>query len=89
MKYPNIFHSENQNRLRIIEAEEKDDKSKRELKLIPGVQVTNVTRPRIINTLISYFTDRSITIRSQRLLNELQTFIWGKQQGSGRFRFSR
>lgn len=44
--------------------------------LVPGFSNTTKTRPLIISKLEDYFRDKSVTVRSQRLIDELFTFIW-------------
>jgi len=68
--YPNLYHSESD--LRVIE--DKQNKTKTP-SIVPGVKVNSNTRPRIIETLIQYFNDRSVFI-SKRTINELRNFIW-------------
>ena len=45
-------------------------------KAVAGFTTSMTTRPLIIKKLENYFTERSILIRSERLLNELMTFTW-------------
>tara|TARA_B110000211_G_C13776126_1_gene419718 strand:- start:199 stop:663 length:465 start_codon:yes stop_codon:yes gene_type:complete len=44
--------------------------------MVAGFSTTSKTRPLIISKLDNYFRDKSITIRSTRLIDELFTFIW-------------
>ena len=50
--------------------------------LVPGFTMSARTRPLVIAKLIEYIRDKSVTIQSKRLLEELRTFIWknGKAQ---------
>ena len=50
--------------------------------MIPGFSTNTLTRPLIISKLDLYMRDHSIIIHSQRLIDELFTFIWfnGKAQ---------
>ena len=41
-----------------------------------GFSTTSKTRPLIISKLDDYFRDKSVTIRSHRLIDEMFTFIW-------------
>ncbi len=43
---------------------------------IPGIQTTTVTRPLIISALKAYMRDGKLKIRSSRLLEEFDTFIY-------------
>ena len=47
-----------------------------EKKLVAGFGTTVKTRPLIISTLDTYINGKDILIRSQRLIDELFTFIW-------------
>jgi hypothetical protein len=47
-----------------------------EKKLVAGFGTTTKTRPLIISTLDTYINNKDILIRSQRLIDELFTFIW-------------
>ena len=44
--------------------------------LVAGFSTTSKTRPLIISKLDDYFRDKSVTVRSTRLIDELFTFIW-------------
>jgi hypothetical protein len=44
--------------------------------LVAGFSTTSKSRPLIISKLEDYFKEKSITVRSQRLIDELFTFIW-------------
>jgi hypothetical protein len=47
-----------------------------ERKMVPGFMISQRTRPLIINRLKEYMLDTSFTIRSSRMISELETFIW-------------
>ena len=51
-------------------------------KLVPGFTQSSRTRPLIIAKMMEYVRDRSVTIRSKRLVEEMRIFIWknGKAQ---------
>ena len=44
--------------------------------MVAGFSTTSKTRPLIISKLDDYFRDKSVTIRSHRLIEEMFTFIW-------------
>ena len=44
--------------------------------MVAGFSTTSKTRPLIISKLDDYFRDKSVTVRSSRLIDELFTFIW-------------
>lgn len=50
--------------------------------MVPGFSMNQRTRPLVIEKARSFIEEKSITIRSQRLLDELRVFIWknGKAQ---------
>jgi hypothetical protein len=48
--------------------------------LVAGFSTTNKSRPLIISKLDEYFRDKSVTIRSNRTIEELFTFIWKNQR---------
>jgi hypothetical protein len=47
-----------------------------EKQMVAGFSTTTKTRPLIISALDTYMTSKDILIRSQRLIDELFTFIW-------------
>lgn len=47
-----------------------------EKKLVPGFSTNSKTRPLLISKMEQYLEDQSVIIQSQRLINELYTFIW-------------
>lgn len=51
-------------------------------KLVPGFTTSSKTRPLIIAKMMEYVRERSVTIKSKRLVNEMRVFIWknGKAQ---------
>jgi hypothetical protein len=44
--------------------------------LVPGFTLSQKTRPLIINKLREYVGERSVTIQSKRLLEEMKVFVW-------------
>jgi hypothetical protein len=44
--------------------------------LTPGFTMSLKTRPLVVNKFREYIGDRSVTIRSKRLLEEMKVFIW-------------
>ncbi len=50
--------------------------------MVPGFTTSMKTRPLVVSKLVSYLHEKSVTIRSKRLLEEFRTFIWkhGKAQ---------
>ena len=56
-----------------------------EKKMVPGFTISQKTRPLLIAKLESYMREQSITIRSSRMITELDTFVWknGKAEALG------
>ena len=50
--------------------------------MVPGFTTSIKTRPLVISKMVSYLHEKSVTLRSKRLLEELRTFVWknGKAQ---------
>jgi hypothetical protein len=44
--------------------------------MTPGFTMSLRTRPLVVNKFREYVGDRSVTIRSKRLLEEMKVFIW-------------
>lgn len=73
-KYPNTFYSSAD--LQVIDIEKEMMSRSGNSRMTPGFTTTSKTRPLLIAKLEMYFREKSITVRSKRLLNELSTFIW-------------
>ena len=52
--------------------------------MIPGFTTSTKTRPVIISKLETYFRERTPTVRSTRLVDELFTFIWNNGKAEAR-----
>lgn len=46
-------------------------------KMTPGFTTTSKTRPMIVEKLVEYFRDKSAIVYSNRLINELFSFVYG------------
>ena len=85
-KYPNIFYSMpthfNPRNRKWMERNLTD-----QAKQVPGFQTTSANRPLLISALEETLRTGRVVIRSQRLFNELKTFIWhnGKAQAQQGF----
>ena len=44
--------------------------------MTPGFTMSLRTRPLVVNKFREYVGDRSVTIRSKRLLEEMKVFVW-------------
>lgn len=74
--YPNTFYSSADLQYVDIERQISNKFNAAEKKMVPGFTTTMKTRPLIVSRLEMYFRERSIEVRSARLVNELRTFIW-------------
>jgi hypothetical protein len=45
-------------------------------KMVPGFSMTSRVRPLIIGKLQEYVNDKSVTIQSKRLIEEMKVFMW-------------
>ena len=81
LKYPNLHYSLPG---RLIGKNKKDNVKQEITKenMIPGFQTTSGTRPLAVGQLEEEIRNKTIIIRSKRLLSELETFVWlnGKPQ---------
>ena len=51
-------------------------------KLTPGFSMNLKTRPLAISKFLEFVNDRSVTIKSKRLLEEMKTFVWRNGKAS-------
>jgi hypothetical protein len=53
--------------------------------MVPGFTMSMRTRPLCINKMREFIGDRSVTIRSKRLIEEMKVFIWrnGRPEAQG------
>ena len=56
-------------------------------KLVPGFTMSMRTRPLVIAKMIEYIREKSVTIQSKRLMQEMRVFVWknGKAQAQDRY----
>lgn len=74
--YPNTFYSSADLQYVDIERQISNKFNAMEKKMVPGFTTTMKTQPLIVSRLEMYFRERSIEVRSARLVNELRTFVW-------------
>lgn len=74
--YPNTFYSTSDLQYVDVERQMNGKYNRADKKMVPGFSTTSKTRPLIISKLEMYFREKTVNIRSVRLLNELTTFIW-------------
>jgi len=86
--YRNLFYTEQ--KINVVDESKmhriNNKLNRLEKKSVPGFMTNMTTRPAIISKMVEYFSDRSITIKSKRLVNELWTFIYvnGKPQAASK-----
>jgi hypothetical protein len=71
--YRNIYYSPKSDNLTVDSYFHKYENSDN---VTPGFTISLRTRPLIVNKFREYIGDRSVTIRSKRLLEEMKVFIW-------------
>jgi hypothetical protein len=72
-EYKNLYYSTKSDTLTAENYLEKlDDPSK----MVPGFTMSLKTRPLVVNKLREYVGDKSVTIQSKRLLEEMKVFMW-------------
>jgi hypothetical protein len=80
-QYKNLFYSTKD--LTVVDTEiqlRKGYDLKSKDKLVPGFTTSSKTRPLIISKLDTYFREKSVLVRSKRLIDELFVFIWNGQK---------
>jgi hypothetical protein len=86
--YKNLFYTEQ--KINVVDESKMHKINNRlhrlEMKSVPGFTTNMATRPAIISKMVEFFDDRSVIIKSKRLLNELRTFIYkdGKPQAASK-----
>lgn len=74
--YPNLFYSSADIQYVDADTQMTNKINAAEKKMTPGFTTSNKTRPLIISKLESYFRNKEVTIRSKRLIEELNVFVW-------------
>jgi hypothetical protein len=74
--YRNLFYMSRDLQYVDVEHQLSNKYYKEERGMVPGFMISQRTRPLIINRLKEYMLENSFTIRSTRMLSELETFIW-------------
>jgi Terminase large subunit, T4likevirus-type, N-terminal/Intein splicing domain len=85
-QYPNTYYSSTDMKYVDVEQQLTNKYNSEEKKLKPGFTTSIATRPLMVSRMEMYFRERSIEVRSLRLINELRTFIWNgnKPEASGK-----
>jgi hypothetical protein len=74
--YPNLFYMSNDLKYIDTERQMSNKYYRDERQMVAGFSTTTKTRPLIISALDTYMNDKDILIRSNRLIDEMFTFIW-------------
>jgi hypothetical protein len=74
--YGNLFYMSKDLKYVDVENQLHNKYNREERGMVAGFSTTSKTRPLIISKLDDYFRDKSVTVRSSRLIDELFTFIW-------------
>ena len=74
--YKNLFYMSKDLKYVDVEHQMKNKYRADEKQMVAGFSTTSKTRPLIISKLDEYFREKSVTIRSNRLIDELFTFIF-------------
>jgi hypothetical protein len=75
-QYGNLFYMSNDLKYIDVEKQMSNKFYRDEKQMVAGFSTTSKTRPLIISALDTYMNEKDIMIRSQRLIDELFTFIW-------------
>jgi hypothetical protein len=74
--YGNLFYMSNDLKYIDVEKQMSNKFYREERQMVAGFSTTSKTRPLIISTLDTYINEKTILIRSVRLIDEMFTFIW-------------
>lgn len=77
-EYPNLYYSSRSDQDTVESYMSKFERGN----LVPGFTMSAKTRPLVIAKMMEYVNDKSVTIQSKRLLEEMRVFVWknGKAQ---------
>ena len=71
--YANLYYSQKSG---VVSANSYFDKYQDHSKMVPGFTMSSRTRPMVIGKFQEYISDKGVTIRSKRLIQEMKVFIW-------------
>ena len=82
-EYRNLYYSAKSNMETVESYMNKYERDQ----LVPGFTMSARTRPLVISKMLEYVRDRSVTLQSKRLLQEMRVFVWknGKAQAQDRY----
>jgi hypothetical protein len=83
-QYQNLFYMTDDLKYLDVENQQTNKYNAKEKRATAGFTMSQRTRPLIVSKLDMYFREKSVIVRSNRLINELMTFIWknGKAQAT-------
>jgi hypothetical protein len=74
--YPNLFYTSKDLQYVDVQHQITNKHYREEKKMVAGFSTTSKTRPLIISKLEEFFREESVIVRSNRLIDELQTFVY-------------
>ena len=74
--YPNLFYTSKDLQYVDVQHQITNKHYREEKKMVAGFSTTSKTRPLIISKLEEFFREESVVVRSNRLIDELQTFVY-------------
>lgn len=74
--YPNLFYTSKDLQYVDVQHQITNKHYREEKKMVAGFSTTSKTRPLIISKLEEFFREKSVVVRSNRLIDELQTFVY-------------
>ena len=74
--YPNLFYTSKDLQYVDVQHQVTNKHYREEKKMVAGFSTTSKTRPLIISKLEEFFREESIVVRSNRLIDELLTFVY-------------
>ena len=74
--YPNLFYTSKDLQYVDVQHQVTNKHYREERKMVAGFSTTSKTRPLIISKLEEFFREESVVVRSNRLIDELLTFVY-------------
>ena len=75
-EYPNLFYTSKDLQYVDVQHQMNNRINRQERKMVAGFSTTSKTRPLIISKLEEFFREESVVVHSNRLIDELQTFVY-------------
>ena len=74
--YPNLFYTSKDLKYVDVQHQMNNKINRQEKNMVAGFSTTSKTRPLIISKLEEFFREESVVVHSNRLIDELQTFVY-------------